>query len=36
MGWRQAAAVGVVRRAGDLRWLRRQGIDAAVVDMAEF
>ena len=36
MGQRHSAAVvvGVARRASDVRWLRRQGIDAAVVDMA--
>ncbi len=35
MGRRHSAAVvvGVAQRASDVRWLRRQGIDAAVVDM---
>ena len=35
MGQRHSAAVavGVARRASDLRWLHRQGIDAAVADM---
>jgi len=36
MGQRYSAevVVGVARRASDVRWLRRQGIDAAVIDMA--
>lgn len=36
MGQRHSAAVvvGVARRARDVRWLSRQGIDAAVVDVA--
>lgn len=36
MGQRHSAAVvvGVARRASDVRWLSRQGIDAAVVEMA--
>lgn len=36
VGQRHSAAVvvGVARRASDVRWLARQGIDAAVVDMA--
>lgn len=36
IGLRYSAVVvvGVARRASDVRWLSRQGIDAAVVDMA--
>ena len=36
MGWRHSAAVvvGVACRASDVRWLGKQGTDAAVVDMA--